>query len=196
MLVRLRDFLILTKNKLIKGEINSFPSFFRVVDVRFICMFTSLNLTKMKDSFKSILSRLEVFSLLYLAHHDSQDRCFSEHVFKIGSLYLCVGCTCSIVGLITWLILSSLLYINYFVALIVTFIGVICALVQLKLKLKKLYKCIFRFTLGIAIGAYLTIIINVEHFIFKCVLLISFIIGASLYAFFRRKFPNNYDECY
>ena len=113
-------------------------------------------MSKRKKNTRNFNQKLRHFSMQYLAHHPLCYK-FSNHVFKIGSLYLCVGCFSVIFGFIV----SSVIFFvfkNFFQTIpiglaLTALIGVSLSIIQLLLKPKlKLLKFLFRFPLGISLA--------------------------------------------
>ncbi|MCG3221502.1 MAG: hypothetical protein H7641_08990, partial [Candidatus Heimdallarchaeota archaeon] len=95
-------------------------------------------------------SKLKNFSSLYLAHHPLCEN-YRNHVFKIGSLYLCVGCTSIVTAFIVYTILFFAvprIFQEYPLTNgIIAAIGVGMSLLQFVLRpSNKIIKIIFRFS--------------------------------------------------
>lgn len=150
-----------------------------------------------EESKLTISERITNFSELYLAHHPICDEC-RNHVFKIGPLFLCVGCTCVISGfLIFGIFLFSFLDFFYgfplSVALITSY-GVLMSLIQLFTKPKnKWLKVLMRFSLGLGMGAFLALIVFLTNWFLKFGLLFLLIIGTFLYNIVRSY--SHLDDC-
>ncbi|MCE7741275.1 MAG: hypothetical protein GOP50_02350 [Candidatus Heimdallarchaeota archaeon] len=112
---------------------------------------------------RSFSHRLKIFSMKFLAHHPACYK-FDNHIFKLGSLMLCVGCTSVILGFILYTIVFFSFF-GFFRGLpilsgIIAAFGVGMALIQVFLKPKnKWLKSFFRLCLGIGLGAYTNIIV-------------------------------------
>ena len=155
---------------------------------------------------KSFSYRVRIFSMLYLAHHPACDK-FNNHIFRIGSLFLCVGCTSIFLAFISYTIVffsmlpffTSFPYVNGIFAAF----GVAMALTQVFLKPKnKWVKSFFRFCLGIGLGAYTAIIVQVSKLssqigfftiLVQIGLFLLLIPGIFLYNILRGESP--YMEC-
>lgn len=116
---------------------------------------------------KSFSYRVRIFSMLYLAHHPACDK-FNNHIFRIGSLFLCIGCTSVFLAFISYTIVffsmlpffTSFPYVNGIFAAF----GVGMALTQVFLKPNnKLIKVLLRFSLGLGLGAYTALIVQVSN---------------------------------
>jgi hypothetical protein len=141
--------------------------------------------------------KIENFSALFLAHHPLCLK-FRNHVFKIGSLYLCVGCFSVLTGFLVFTILFSV-FQNYFkshptVLAIIAIIGVSLSLLQLLLKPNnKWIKATFRFLLGSSLGAYNGFIIMIPKLWLGFVLFIFLFPGVYLYSILRG--TSSFKEC-
>lgn len=158
---------------------------------------------KIKDDFSN---RLKRFSMEYLAHHPVCGK-FDNHVFRLGSLILCVGCTSVIIGFIVQtVVFFSLIgvYKTYpLIAGLTAVYGVLLALIQVFLKPKnKWVKTFFRFSLGIGLSGYTSIIILtsglsylIGHYtiLVQIVLFLLLLPGVFLYNILRGDSP--YLEC-
>ncbi|MCG3224673.1 MAG: hypothetical protein H7647_09425 [Candidatus Heimdallarchaeota archaeon] len=139
--------------------------------------------------------RITNFSEIYLAHHEISEKC-KNHVFKIGSFYLCVGCTSVFIGIIIAnIIIFSLFEFfknNPLVLALITSFGVLIALIQLLIKPKnKWVKAFMRFSLGAGLGALLSLIVFIPNFYLKFGIAILIGIGTVLYNIVRRNSPEN-----
>ena len=145
----------------------------------------------------SIKERIKNFSELYLAHHEICEEC-KNHVFKIGPLYLCVGCTSVFLGIVIFgIILFSFFDIfrgfPLIVALITSF-GVFMALIQLFIKpTNKLLKALMRFSLGLGMGAFLALLVFIPNWYLKFGLFVLLGIGTILYNIVRSY--SHMDDC-
>ncbi len=155
---------------------------------------------------KSFSYRVRIFSMQYLVHHPSCDK-FDNHVFRIGSLFLCVGCTSVFLAFISYSVVffsmlpffTSFPYANGIFAAF----GVAMALIQVFLKPNnKLIKILFRSSLGIGLGAYTALIVQVSNlssqigsftFLIQIALFLLLIPGVFLYNVLRGDSP--YLEC-
>ncbi len=147
---------------------------------------------------KEILNqKLRHFSMQYLAHHPLCYN-FNNHVFKIGSLYFCVGCFSVLFGFIV----SSILFFIFkaffetlpIILASVGLFGVCMSLFQLLLKPEnKFLKFLFRLLLGVAIGAYTGILILVPKIWLSILLFLLLFPGVYLYNILRGSSP--YKEC-
>ncbi len=150
--------------------------------------------------------RLKIFSMQYLAHHPVCHK-FDNHIFRLGSLFLCVGCLSVILGFITHtaVFFSLLPFFRSFpyVSGSIAALGVGLALIQVFLKPNNRWlKIVFRFSLGIGLGAYTAIIVlaaNLSYTIGFYAILIQFLLfillipGIYLYNVIRGASP--YLEC-
>ena len=152
---------------------------------------------KTKKKKLNLTSKIKFFSMQYLAHHPVCNK-FENHVFKIGSLFLCVGCTSVLTAFIIYTILffsipstfQSFPLINALVALA----GVSMSVIQVLLKTKnKWVKAIFRFCLGAALGAYTGIIVLIDNIGLKIGLFAFLFPGVYLYNILRGQ--SSYLEC-
>ncbi|MCE7749852.1 MAG: hypothetical protein GPJ51_15805 [Candidatus Heimdallarchaeota archaeon] len=155
---------------------------------------------------KNFSYRVRIFSMLYLAHHPVCDK-FNNHIFRIGSLFLCLGCTSVFLAFISYTIVffsmlpffTSFPYVNGIFAAF----GVAMALTQVFLKPNnKLIKVLLRFSLGIGLGAYTAIIVQVSNLssrignftiLIQIALFLLLIPGVFLYNVLRGDSP--YLEC-
>ncbi len=150
-----------------------------------------------EETKKSLSERTTHFSEIYLAHHPISAEC-RNHVFKIGPLYLCVGCTSVITGFIVMTIIQFS-YLEPFrlyplIPAIITSAGVFMALLQLFTKpKKKLLKVIMRFSLGLGMGTFILLIVLVPNWYLKMCLLILYAIGTVLYNSVRSY--SHMDDC-
>ena len=158
-----------------------------------------------KKQKKNFSERLQLFSIKYLAHHPSCKK-FDNHIFRIGKLFLCVGCTSVFLGFISYTViffslLSSFRRFPYITGTIAAF-GVGMALMQVFLKPKfKLFKAFFRFCLGVGLGAYIALIVQVStisqlggySMLVQVALFLLLIPGVYLYNVLRGDSP--YLEC-
>ena len=154
-------------------------------------------MNKRKKTTRSFNQKLRHFSMQYLAHHPLCYK-FSNHVFKIGSLYLCVGCSSVLFGFI----ISSVLFFifkDFFQTLPIilassALFGVSLSLFQLLFKPRfKLLKFLFRFLLGIALGAFTGILILIPKIWISILLFLLLFPGVYLYNILRGISP--YMEC-
>ena len=141
--------------------------------------------------------RIKNFSELYLSHHEINEKC-KHHVFKIGPLYLCVGCTSVLLGFITFLI-SFFVWLEFFLpnplalALTASF-GVLMSLIQLWFKPKlKWVKSLMRLSLGVGLSAFVGLIVLIPNIFLKLGLFLLLVIGTILYNIVRRSL--NEDNC-
>lgn len=142
-------------------------------------------------------NRIKNFSALYLAHHPLCVK-FRNHVFKIGSLYLCVGCFSIIIGFmffsIFFFVFKSFFQSLPIVLALIALSGVSLSLLQLVLKPNfKWSKAIFRFLLGSALGSFVGIIILTPKIWLGFILFLLLFPGAYLYNILRGTSP--YEEC-
>lgn len=146
---------------------------------------------------KNLSQKLRHFSMQYLAHHPLCFK-FNNHVFKIGSLYLCVGCFSVLFGFI----ISSILFFIFkdffetlsIVLASIALFGVSMSLVQLILKPEiKFFKFLFRLLLGIALGAYTGILILIPKIWLSILLFLLLFPGVYFYNILRG--PSPYKEC-
>ncbi len=145
----------------------------------------------------SIKERIKNFSELYLAHHEICEEC-KNHVFKMGPLYLCVGCTSVFLGIVIFgIILFSFFDVFSGSPLIIALIssyGVFMALMQLFIKPKnKLLKALMRFSLGLGMGAFFALLVFIPNWYLKFGLLILLGIGTLLYNIVRNY--SHMDDC-
>jgi hypothetical protein len=141
--------------------------------------------------------KIKNFSALYLAHHPLCIK-FRNHVFKIGSLYLCVGCFSVLTGFLVFTILFSVFQdffqTNPIILAFISLSGVILSLIQLLLKPNfKWTKASFRFLLGAALGAYNGLIILLPKIWLGFILFLLFFPGVYLYNILRGSSP--FIEC-
>ncbi|MHA1551541.1 MAG: hypothetical protein ACTSQC_06325 [Candidatus Heimdallarchaeaceae archaeon] len=138
----------------------------------------------------TIKEKIKIFSKLYLAHHEICEEC-KNHVFKIGPLYLCVGCT--IFGIILFSFLDVFKGFPLVVALITSY-GVFMALMQLFLKpTNKLLKTLMRFSLGLGMGSFFALLVFIPNWYLKFGLFILLGIGTILYNIVRSY--SHMDDC-
>jgi hypothetical protein len=146
---------------------------------------------------KNLNQKIKHISMQYLAHHPLCFK-FNNHVFKIGSFYLCVGCFSVLLGFI----ISSILFFIFksffedlpIILASVGLFGVCMSLVQLLLKPEnKILKFLFRLSLGIALGAYTGILILVPKIWLSILLFLLLFPGVYLYNILRG--PSPYREC-
>ena len=142
----------------------------------------------------------------YLAHHPVCKK-FDNHVFRIGQLFLCVGCTSVFLAFISYTVVffSLISFFNLYPYVNGGFaaFGVSMALLQVFIKPKnKWLKAIFRFWLGIGLGAYTAIIVQVSQLdsvlgfytiFIQIALFLLLIPGVLLYNILRGDSP--YMEC-
>ncbi|MCE7738645.1 MAG: hypothetical protein KAU62_15870 [Candidatus Heimdallarchaeota archaeon] len=155
---------------------------------------------------KSFSYRVRTFSMQYLAHHPACDK-FNNHIFRIGSLFLCVGCTSVFLAFISYTIvffsmLSFFTSFPYANGIFAAF-GVAMALTQVFLKPNnKWIKALMRFSLGIGLGAYTALIVQVSNLssqigyftiLIQIALFLLLIPGVFLYNVLRGDSP--YLEC-
>ena len=142
----------------------------------------------------------------YLAHHPSCYK-FDNHVYRLGSLILCVGCTNVILGFLIY----TILFFSFFdffrttplISGITAALGVSIALFQVFLTpTNKWLKSMFRFYLGIGLGGYTSLIVLMaglrdvigDYFILiQIVFFLLLIPGIYLYNILRGDSP--YIEC-
>ena len=141
--------------------------------------------------------KMKSFSQKYLAHHPLCEE-YSNHVFRIGSLYLCVGCTSVILAFIVYTILFFAvprLFQGYpLINGIIAAIGVGMSLLQFVFRpSNKMIKIIFRFSLGLAVSSYLGIIFLVQNWGIKLGLFSMLFVGVILYNTLRREYA--FEEC-
>jgi len=161
------------------------------------------NSSKKKKSFSY---RVRIFSMQYLAHHPACDK-FNNHIFRIGSLFFCVGCTSVFLAFVSYTIvffsmLSFFTSFPYANGIFAAF-GVVMALTQVFLKPNnKLIKVLFRFSLGLGLGAYIALIVQVSNLssqvgyftiLIQIALFLLLIPGVFLYNVLRGDSP--YLEC-
>ncbi|MFW9852419.1 MAG: hypothetical protein ACFFDS_05730 [Candidatus Thorarchaeota archaeon] len=146
---------------------------------------------------KTFNQKMRHFSMQYLAHHPLCFK-FNNHVFRIGSLYLCVGCFSVLLGFI----ISSIIFFVFrsffetfpIILASIGLFGVCISLLQLLLKPEvKLLKFLFRLVLGIALGAYTGILILVPKIWLSILLFLLLIPGVYLSNILRG--PSPYKEC-
>ncbi len=142
-------------------------------------------------------TKLKDFSSLYLAHHPLCNP-YKNHVFKIGSLYLCVGCTSIIAGFVVYTVFFFTfprVFQGYpLVNGLISAYGVGLALLQLMIHpSKKLSKVIFRFSLGLAVAAYMGIVFLVEKWGIKIGLFVLLFACVIIYNSLRKEI--NIEEC-
>ena len=145
----------------------------------------------------TIKEKIKIFSKLYLAHHEICEEC-KNHVFKIGPLYLCVGCTSVIFGVVIFgIILFSFLDVFRGFPLVIALItsyGVFMALMQLFTKpTSKLLKVLMRFSLGLGMGAFFALLVFIPNWYLKFGLFILLGIGTILYNIVRSY--SHMDDC-
>lgn len=145
-------------------------------------------------------SKITSFSELYLSHHPICD-CYKNHYFKIGPVYLCVGCTSffsgSTIFLLLYFLLPTIFQDKPLVIIIPGFIGIILALIQLWWRPeKKIIKILLRFMLGWAMGAFFGLIILIPSWGWKFGLFAFLFPTTLLYNFLRWKSPQPFsDQC-
>ena len=142
-------------------------------------------------------NKLKNFSALYLAHHPLCEN-YRNHIFKIGSLYLCVGCTSIITAFIVYTILfftiPSVFQGYPMINGIVAAIGVGISLLQFVIRpSNKIIKILFRFSLGLAVSAYIGIIVLIQQWGIKIGLFSMLFVGVILYNSLRREYA--LEEC-
>ncbi len=142
-------------------------------------------------------NKLKDFSSLYLAHHPLCNS-YKNHIFKIGSLYLCVGCTSLIAGFIVY----TTLYFTFprifqgypLTNGLISAFGVGLALLQLMIHpSRKIIKIIFRFSLGLAVAAYIGIVFLVENWGIKVGLFVLLFACVITYNSLRKEI--DIEEC-
>lgn len=146
-------------------------------------------------------SKIESFSQKYLAHHPLCEK-YTNHVFRIGPLYLCVGCTSVFLAFIMYTVLffavPSLFQGYPLINGIIAAIGVGLSLLQFVLKpSNKMIKIIFRFSLGLAVSAYLGIVFIVQNWGIKIGLFAMLFAGVILYNILRGQYAlEECENCY
>ena len=154
-------------------------------------------MVKKESGITSFNQRMKLISMQYLAHHPLCNK-FKNHVFVIGSLFLCVGCTSLLLGFISFTILFFILQ-DIFLArpLILASVataGVFIALVQVLLRpSNKWIKALFRIALGIGLGSFTGLIVLVPNWGLKIGLFLFLLPGVYLYNILRGLSP--YIEC-
>ncbi len=142
----------------------------------------------------------------YLAHHPVCHK-FENHIFRLGSLLLCVGCTSVISGFIIHTIIFFSLLDTFkaypIISGLLAAFGTGMALIQVFLKPKRRWlKSFFRFCLGIGLGAYVSIIVLTADLFYvigdytilvQLALFVLLIPGVYLYNILRGDSP--YLEC-
>ncbi|MEA2069838.1 MAG: hypothetical protein U9O98_00955 [Asgard group archaeon] len=132
---------------------------------------------------------IKLYSIKYFAHHPICSQ-YKNHYFKIGPLYLCVGCTSMYLGIFSY-ILSFFLVPTIFresvwILSTTPFIGFTIAILHSLLKVKiKWFKAISRFLSGLSIGAFIGIIIAVPNWFIRFILGVFLILGHQLYGKIR-----------
>ncbi len=145
----------------------------------------------------SFSQRLKLFSMQYLAHHPLCIK-FKNHVFVIGPLSLCVGCTSVLLGFISFTILffvmQNIFLIRPLILASVAASGVFIALIQVLLRpSNKWIKALFRLVLGIGLGSFTGLIVLVPNWGLKIGLFFFLFPGVYLYNILRGLSP--YLEC-
>ena len=154
-------------------------------------------MVKKESGITSFDQRLKLFSMQYLAHHPLCIK-FKNHVFVVGSLFLCVGCTSVLLGFISFTILffvlQDIFLLRPLVVALVTTAGVIIALIQLILKPNnKWIKAFFRLSLGIGLGSFTGLIVLTPHWGLKIGLF--FFLFPGVYLYNKLRGPSPYEEC-
>ncbi|MHA1827389.1 MAG: hypothetical protein ACTSX6_01945 [Candidatus Heimdallarchaeaceae archaeon] len=139
---------------------------------------------------KNFARKVENFSETYLAHHPV-DESYENHVFKIGHLYLCVGCTGLYSGVTIFFILFFLVPDVFqgkaIITAMISLFGTTLALFQLWLEPEnKWIKFSLRFCLGLSVGAYFGLIILVPEWWWKFGLFFFLFPITFLYSYLRR----------
>jgi len=128
---------------------------------------------------------LEVTSWQTIAHHPTCSR-YKNHLFKIGKIYLCVGCTSVYSTLSIFLILFFIykaFFLQHFIILPLLFLyGTTTAVLQSLTKPKnKWVKALLRSNLGLGLGAYLAIIFLTPSW--WIMVLLIFLAGVGVYVY-------------
>lgn len=134
---------------------------------------------------------LKVTSWRRLAHHPTCS-VYKNHYYKIGNIYLCVGCTSLYASIIVSLILFAS-FMNFFRTypyyLAFTFvIGIMGPFIHFAIRPKnKWLKTLFRVSAGIALGAYIGLIVLIGFKNWWLQIIMFFFIGAGfvLYGLMR-----------
>ncbi len=135
-------------------------------------------------------NKFKISSWTYLAHHPTCSR-YRNHIFKIGSMYLCVGCTSSIIGFIIYSIVFYS-FMEFFKTNpinngYVTIFGVLLALIQLMLNPQnKWIKAFMRFSLGLGLGGYVALVVLVPSWNLKISLFVMLFFASILYNDIRK----------
>ncbi len=128
------------------------------------------------------------------AHHPTCS-VYTNHYYTIGKIHLCVGCT----SLYTTIIFSLIIFFSfmnfflnnpYYLAFAFV-IGILGPFIHFAIRPKnKWIKTIFRVFAGVALGAYIGLIVLVPIWWIKIIMLIFIIAGFSFYGMMRGKNAN------
>jgi len=142
------------------------------------------------------LQLMKVTAWRRFAHHPTCS-VYKNHYYKIGKICLCVGCT-SLYSSIIISLIFFLSFMNFFRLnpnyLAFTFvIGILGPFIHFAIRPKnKWLKTLFRVLAGLALGAYmgLIVLLGLKYWWLQIIMLLFIVAGFSLYGWMRGKRAN------
>ncbi len=130
-----------------------------------------------------------------IAHHPTCSR-YENHLFRIGKLNLCVGCTSMYSSwalyLLVFFLLPSFFQKNYVIINAFVFVvAMVSPLLHIVIKPEnKWIKSVFRGILGIGLGAYSGLIILVPNWWIRVLMIALFVVATRMYGQIRGSHAN------
>lgn len=137
---------------------------------------------------------LKVTAWRRLAHHPTCS-VYKNHYYKIGKLHLCVGCT----SLYSSILISVILFLSFFNFFMLNpyylafafVIGILGPFIHFAIRPKnKWVKTLFRVSAGVALGAYIGLIVLAPRWWLRIIMFLFIVGGFSLYGLMRGKNSN------